>query len=128
MKLESIRGRIEDGVLEVEIDELVDVLETLKSEGGFDYLSNLTAVDYQDYFQMIYNLVYLENYENLEVRLEIEDYENPSVPSVVDIWKAADWQEREVYDLFGINFDNHPNLKRILLTDDFEGHPLLKSY
>lgn len=128
MGVNSIQDRIKDGILQVETDELKEVMETLKTELGFNYLSNLTAVDYQDYFEVVYHLVALNDYTNLEVKVEITDYENPSISSVVDIWRTANWQEREVYDMFGINFNNHPDLRRLLLSEDFEGHPLRKSY
>jgi len=98
------------------------------SEFGFDYLANLTAVDYLDYFEVVYHLVSLTNNHSLVLKVRCTDRDKPVVPSVVDVWRAADFQEREVYDLMGIVFEGHPNLKRLLLWEGFVGHPLRKDY
>ncbi|SJZ58387.1 NADH-quinone oxidoreductase subunit C [Selenihalanaerobacter shriftii] len=129
MEVELLKDQITDSSLEVKPDDLIQVMKILKSDSelAFNYLSNLTAVDYEDYFEVVYHLTSLKYKNLLEVRVRI-DYQDPTITSVVDIWSSADWQEREVYDLFGINFSNHPNLKRILLTEDFVGHPLRKDY
>jgi len=98
------------------------------SEFGFDYLANLTAVDYLDYFEVVYHLVSLTNNHSLVLKVRCTDRDKPVVPSVVDVWRAADFQEREAYDLMGIVFEGHPNLKRLLLWEGFVGHPLRKDY
>ena len=94
----------------------------------FDYIDNLTAVDYLDYFEVVYHLVSLQHNHSLVLKTRLHDRENPVVPSVTNIWTGADFQEREVWDLFGIRFEGHPNLKRILLWEGFEGHPLRRDF
>jgi NADH-quinone oxidoreductase subunit C len=94
----------------------------------FDYLSAITAVDYLDYFEVIYLLTSLRRNHSLVVKTRCYGRDNPSLPSVVSLWRSADFQEREIYDLFGISFEGHPNLKRIVLWDGFQGHPLRKDY
>ena len=109
---------------------LYQVAEVLKNtpELDFDYLVNLTAVDYMDYFEVVYHLVSLEHNHSLVLKTRCRDRDKPTVPSLVKIWRSADLQEREVYDLMGIVFDGHPNLKRLLLWEGFVGHPLRRDY
>lgn len=129
MRPDIIKSKIEDGTLKIKPDDLHKAMQVLKTDSEFeyDYLKNLTAVDHQEYFEVVYHLFSLQNGNCLEVKVEL-DHQEPKVPSVMDIWEGADWQEREVYDLFGITFIDHSNLKRILLTEDFEGYPLRKDY
>jgi len=94
----------------------------------FDYLTAITAVDYLDYFEVIYQLTSLRRNHSLVVKTRCYGRDNPSLPSVVSLWRSADFQEREIYDLLGISFEGHPNLKRIVLWDGFQGHPLRKDY
>ena len=109
---------------------LFKVASFLKTTPGldFDYLNYLTAVDYQTYFEVIYNLVSLKHNHCLVVKTRLTDREKPELPSVVSLWQGANFQEREIYDLFGINFTGHPNLKRIFLWDGFHGYPLRKDF
>jgi NADH-quinone oxidoreductase subunit C len=102
----------------------------LKDTAGldFNYLNYMTATDYSTYFEIIYDLVSLEHNHKLVVKTRITNREKPELPSVVSIWKGADLQEREIFDLFGINFTGHPNLKRIFLWEGFQGYPLRKDY
>lgn len=97
-------------------------------EFDFDYLTNLTAVDYLDYFEVVYHLTSLRHNHSLVLKTPCYDREKPSVPSVVSLWQGADLQEREVYDLMGIAFSGHPNLKRLFLWEGFPGHPLRRDY
>jgi len=94
----------------------------------FDYLAAITAVDYLDYFEVNYLLTSLRRNHSLVLKARCYGRDNPSLPSVVSLWRSADFQEREIYDLFGISFEGHPNLKRIVLWDGFQGHPLRKDY
>ena len=115
----------------VSVDCLYDVMVELKDSPDldFDYLIDLTALDYlgdEKRFCMVYHL-YSYKHDRL-IRLKARISEEEVVPSVTSIWKTADWMEREVYDLFGIGFSGHDNLKRILLPDDWHGHPLRKDY
>jgi NADH-quinone oxidoreductase subunit C len=109
---------------------LYQVAEFLKSTPAldFDYLTNLTAVDYMDYFEVVYHLISLEHNHSLVLKTRCYKRDKPVVPSVVKLWRSADFQEREVYDLMGIIFDGHPNLKRLLLWEGFVGHPLRRDY
>jgi NADH-quinone oxidoreductase subunit C len=108
---------------------ITQVLRFVKGEADIagTYLRNLTAVDWTDRFEIIYHIKSMRWGHKIEVRTEAPRT-HPIVPSAVGVWLAADWQEREVYDLFGVEFEGHPRLSRILLADDWEGHPLRKDY
>jgi NADH-quinone oxidoreductase subunit C len=116
--------------LVVRSDSLTDVARFLKDTEGldFDFLNFVTATDFYDHFEVVYMLSSLEHNHSLMVKVRCYDRENPSLPSVVGLWQGADFQEREIYDLFGIRFEGHPNLKRIFLWEGFEGHPLRKDF
>ncbi|MBU2536433.1 MAG: NADH-quinone oxidoreductase subunit C [Chloroflexota bacterium] len=116
--------------LVVRSDSLTDVARFLKDTEGldFDFLNFVTATDFYDHFEVVYMLSSLEHNHSLMVKARCYDRENPSLPSVVSLWQGADFQEREIYDLFGIRFEGHPNLKRIFLWEGFEGHPLRKDF
>jgi len=116
--------------LVVKSESLLEVATFLKTTPGldFDYLTSVTAVDYYDYFEVVYQLTSIKHNHSLVVKTRCYDRDNPSVPSVVSLWRGADFQEREIYDLMGISFDGHPNLKRIFLWEGFQGHPLRKDY
>lgn len=121
------------GQLSICIDRnrIVEVCAALKNdrETPFEYLSDLTCVNYPDNksapFQVVYNLYSIS--KNERVRLNVNT-NGAGVDSVTGIWPAADWPEREVFDLFGVVFHNHPDLRRILLPPDWDGHPLRKDY
>ncbi len=108
---------------------LVDVCRYLKSTPGleFDYLASVTAIDYLDRIDIVYQMRSLKNRRDFTVRIEV-DRDDAVAPSVTGVWRAADFQEREIYDLMGVTFTGHPNLKRILLYDEFDGHPLRKDW
>ena len=120
------------GQLSVTVDgaRIVEICDFLKrdEETGFDYLSDLTSVHYPDRrdapFEIVYNLFSISS--NERVRLKVRTRE--AVESVTGVWPAANWLEREVFDLFGIRFSNHPDLRRLLLPPDWEGHPLRKDF
>lgn len=119
----------EQQAVTIPVDKLLEFMQVLKDEFALDYLTNLTAADYpeENKFQLIYNLNSIEKGYTLMVRTDV-NRENPELPSVFPIWGGANWQEREVYDLLGVVFTGHPNLKRILLDVNYEGHPLRKDY
>lgn len=94
----------------------------------FDYLNSLTSVDCGSYYEVVYHLTSTVHNHSLVVKVRLDERANPVLPSVVGLWRGADFQEREVYDLFGIRFDGHPNLKRIFLWEGFPGYPLRKDY
>jgi NADH-quinone oxidoreductase subunit C len=114
-------------------ERLVEVLTCLKSEGGFDLLSDITAVDYLEYddaedrFGVVYVLVNTATGERVIVKTFVND-PDPTLPSMYPLWKSADWTEREVYDMYGIKFEGHPDLRRILMPDEFTAFPLRKDY
>lgn len=116
-------------------ERLLEVMTFLRDDPPtrFEQLAELTCVDYLDFpgahdrFGVIYGLVSVTHGHRLWVKCFVND-PDPEVPSVTGLWKGADWQEREVYDLFGIRFTNHPDLRRILTWEQFEAHPLRKDY
>lgn len=120
----------EKGSILVDKGSLLKVAEYLKNapELVFDYLTFVTAVDYLDYFELVYRIVSLKYNHSLIVKTRCSDRENPTAPSLTPVWRAAYYQEREIYDLFGIRFEGHPELKRLLLWEGFKGHPLRRDY
>ena len=114
----------------VKSESLLAVASFLKEAPGldFDYLTSITAVDYYDYFEVVYQLTSIKHNHSLVVKTRCYGRDNLSVSSVVGLWRGADFQEREIYDLMGISFNGHPNLKRIFLWEGFPGHPLRKDY
>ena len=122
------------GQLSVRIDpaRIADVCDFLRREpeASFNYLSDLTCVHYpmraDGRMEMVYNLYSISR--NERVRLKASLNEDEEIDSVTGVWPSANWMEREVYDLFGVRFRNHPDLRRILLPPDWEGHPLRKDY
>lgn len=114
----------------VESKSLYKIAQYLKDSEEFDfnYLANLTSIDYMDYFEVVYNLVSLNHNHSLTLKTRCYGREKPEVPSVISLWRTADYQEREIYDLMGICFSEHPNMKRLFLWEGFEGHPLRRDY
>jgi len=136
----SIRGRFPDAVVEsstvdgvltlkVDAKQLPELCAFLESAAdlGFDYPADITAVDWSDRLELVYHMYSISKKHKLILKADL-DRENPVVGSVTSVWKGADWQEREIFDLFGIRFEGHPDLRRILLPEEFEGYPLRKDY
>jgi NADH-quinone oxidoreductase subunit C len=117
----------------VSSSEVHDALEFLRDDRGFDLLVDITCVDYlntrgaEHRFGLVYLLANVETNERITVRTFLDE-PNLTVPSAVPIWEGANWMEREVYDMFGIEFEGHPDLRRILLPDEFTAFPLRKDY
>jgi NADH-quinone oxidoreductase subunit C len=108
---------------------ILEVCEFLKSD-QFTRLASVTCVDWypmEPRFEVIYHLHSIARNERLRLKCKVGG-DDPAIDSVYPVWKSADWYEREVYDLFGVSFRNHPGLKRILMPEDWEGHPLRKDY
>ena len=141
--VKKLKGRFDGAVIEavefigqvsvrIEAGRIVEVCNFLREDADtrFNYLSDLTCVHYplgpERPLEIVYNLYSISR--NERVRLKVGIAEGASVDSVTGVWPAANWMEREVYDLFGVNFRNHPDLRRILLPPDWEGHPLRKDY
>ena len=120
----------ENEAILVKSESIFEVVEYLQNtpELEIDYLNYIAAVDYYDYFELVYQLSSIKHNHSLVLKTRCYDRENPSVPSIVSLYKGADFQEREIYDLMGISFAGHPNMKRIVLWDGFKGHPLRKDY
>lgn len=106
-----------------------ETAELLKnhSELKLNYLRNVSGVDYETYMEVVYHLLSLETKHEYCIKVKT-DREAPSIPSVTPIWPTANWNEREIYDLLGIQFPGHPDLRRIMMSDDWVGHPLRKDY
>jgi NADH/F420H2 dehydrogenase subunit C len=113
--------------LEIERTHLVSVCRFLRDQLGFDLLSCISGVDMLDHLETVYHLRSLTRGQLLQIKVRL-DNEKPEVESVVSVWPTANWLERETYDMYGIRFVGHPDLRRMLLDDDFEGYPLLKSF
>lgn len=114
--------------LKVNASRLVEVMQSLCNDWGLNYLANLSAVDYEQEFEVIYHLYAIpDNGRKIAVKVRVPR-QQAQVPSLLEVFPTADWQEREAYDLMGISFSGHPNLVRILLPDDFNGHPLRKDF
>lgn len=118
-----------EGII-VDPAKLLDVSQEIHDVLGFDYLSSATAVDYLgdgDHMEMVYHAYRTTGGSALVFKAQT-DRENPEVPSLISVWKGADFQEREAWDLYGIKFSGHPNLKRILMWEGFHGHPMRKDW
>ncbi len=94
----------------------------------FQFLNSISAVDYIEYFEVVYHLTSFAHQKTAVVKTRLLGREESSLPSTYNVWRGADFQEREVWDLMGIRFDGHPNMKRIMLWEGFEGHPLRKDF
>jgi len=115
--------------LVVKKERWLEVAPFLKEDEqlGFDYLSDLHGVDYEDRMEVYYHFYSYKNRQSVAIKVKT-DREQPTVPSVMDIWHGADWNEREAFDLLGIHFPGHRDMRRILLPDDWVGFPLRKDY
>jgi len=110
--------------------KIVDLCRFLKDSENYVRLSSVTAVDWhpaQPRFEVVYHLHSLEPFRRLRVKCRISG-DKPEIESVTSVWRAANWYEREIWDMFGIHITNHPDLERILMPTDWEGHPLRKDY
>jgi NADH-quinone oxidoreductase subunit C len=130
---EKLPGSLEDSgkdYLLVKSDSLVAVAEYLKNTDSlnFEYFNFVTAVDYYRYFELVYRLDSIKHNHSIVIKTRCYDRDNPTVPSLTGLWQGANFQEREIYDLMGIKFEGHPNLKRMFLWEGFKGHPLRKDF
>ena len=137
LDVSDARGELTITTRKEGIHELMTFLKD-DSELAYNFLADVTAVDYSlmedvlvkyDYarFTVVYHLLSTERQERLRIKVPLHEKEL-SIPSMTAVWKVANWLERETYDMFGIIFENHPDLRRILMPDDYEGHPLRKDY
>jgi len=125
-KVEALNG----DTLLVAPDALQDVCLYLRDTDGlkFDYFNFVTAVDYYQYFELVYRISSMQYNHALVIKVRTPGREDQVVPSVTGIWQGADFQEREIYALFGIGFEGHPDLRRIFLWEGYEGYPLRKDF
>ncbi len=125
----SFTGGADEAAMTVPAGRIRALCAHLKAEHGFNYLSDLCGVHYPERekpFEVVYQLLALDRAERLRLKVRLADGE--AALSVVGVWRTADWLEREAFDMFGIEFEGHPDLRRILLPEDWEGFPLRKDY
>lgn len=135
--LGQLKQKIGDAITQSEVKG-VEVRLTVKPEQswevcrlvrdiGFEYLNCISGADWMTHLEVVYDLSSLQHLNKVHLRVPV-DRDNSVVRTVTDIWRGANWHERECYDLFGVRFDGHPDLRRILLPEDWEGYPLRKDY
>jgi NADH-quinone oxidoreductase subunit C len=119
--------------IQVPAEKLLEFMKVLKEDGGFDMLAEIAGVDYlhypnaRDRYGVIYGLTNTNAGERIWVKVMLND-PDPTVASIYHLWKGADWMEREVYDMYGVIFEGHPDLRRILMPEEFAAFPLRKDY
>jgi NADH-quinone oxidoreductase subunit C len=120
----------DDAQVWVQPGRLVEVCQWLRQtpDLAFDFLSSITAVDYIEHFELVYHLTSIRHNHRAVIKAKVYGREKPAVPSVVSVWRGAELQEREIWDLMGVAFEGHPNLKRIMLWEGFPGHPHRKDH
>ncbi|MDW3648240.1 MAG: NADH-quinone oxidoreductase subunit C [Bacteroidia bacterium] len=126
----EVRGYANEITVEVDAKKILEVLKVLRDQFGFNFLSDITGSDYytdEKRFEVSYNLVNIEGRRRMRVSCRIEE-DDPSLDSVTSLWESADWYEREVWDMMGIKFNNHPDLRRMFMPEDYEWHPLRKEF
>jgi len=116
--------------ISIPAERLLPLASDLKSNdnSSFDFLFSLTAVDWPAYMEVVYHLKSTKHNHQFVLKARINSRETPEVETVCHIWRTAEFHEREAYDLFGIKFLNHPDLRKLLLPDDWEGYPMRKDY
>lgn len=126
------RPSLDHPAFDVPLADVVSVLRHLKDSQGFDFLADLTAIDWKDRsprFTVVYHLFSTTNHNYIRIAADCAgDEANPEAPSIVELWPGANWHERECYDMFGIKFTGHPDLRRILMWDGYPFHPLRKEF
>ena len=127
--LESKLENVPDPFIKIRPEQIKEVSEFARNDERlkFDYLACLSGVDYKGKLGVVYHLFSMTHKHKIVLKVEVQT-ESSNVPSVESVWKTANWHEREAFDLYGINFVGHPDLRRILLPYDWEGHPLRKDY
>jgi NADH-quinone oxidoreductase subunit C len=137
----KLKGKFESSIIDVKEfrgevtvtvnkEKIVEICRFLKTDLAYNLLTDVTAVDYmgsEPRFMMVYNLYSIPNKDRLRIKAPVAEADS-TIDTVTTVWQTANWLEREAYDLFGITFTGHPDLRRILMTDDWVGHPLRKDY
>ncbi len=124
---DAVTGSDETSVI-VRSKDVLEVARFLQESLNLDYLNFMAGTDYTDYLEVVYLLTSIKDNHSIVLKTRCEDRNHPTVPSVFSLWQGADFQEREIYDLLGIYFEGHPNMKRLFLWAGFEGHPLRKDF
>ena len=121
---------VADSYILIKSHSLYAVAQLLKDSPSFhfDYLNCIVGTDYLDYIEVVYILESYNHNHRITLKARAFGRENPSLPSVFGLWRGADFQEREIYDLLGVTFTGHPNMKRLFLWEGFEGHPLRRDF
>lgn len=119
-----------DSFIVVPTSKVIEICQILKEIDRFDFdcLSDLTCVDRKEWFEVVYHLFSYRHNHSVVLKVKLSHEETPHLPTVEGVWPVANWLEREVFDLFGIVFDGHSDLRRIMLPEDWIGHPLRKDY
>jgi NADH-quinone oxidoreductase subunit C len=138
--IQTIEASLPEALLDAKFDrgeltlkiarEHIRATATLVLKAGYNFLEDVTCVDYypvEPRFQVIYHILSLSQKARVRLAVPVESID-PEIDSIVPVWPSADFYEREVFDLFGIRFGGHPNLRRIMMPDEWEGHPLRKDY
>ncbi|MFK7970227.1 MAG: NADH-quinone oxidoreductase subunit C [Bacteroidia bacterium] len=126
----DVRGYANEMTIEVKADDIFVMLQSLKEQFGFNYLVDITAADHytdKGRFELCYNIVNLTDKARLRISCRLEE-DKPEIDSVIGVWGSAEWYEREAFDMMGITFRNHPDLRRIYMPEDFEYFPLRKEF
>jgi len=128
-KVRDFKGDVAEPYLTVDTATIVDVCRFLRDDTGFEVLSDLTALDWpkEEKIQVVYHLYSYAHKHQIVLKVDLPR-DNPRIATVESLWKVANWFEREVYDLFGVIFEHHSDLRRIMLPDDWVGYPLRKDY
>jgi NADH-quinone oxidoreductase subunit C len=124
----QVRG--DELYLAVPAAQLVELCRHIRFDPplSFDFLSFVTSIDWKTHYEVVYYLTSTMHKHKLVLKVKVEDRANPEAPTISTVWPTADWQEREIFDLMGIKFQGHYNMRRILLPEDWEGFPLRKDY
>ncbi|GAP62223.1 MAG: NADH-quinone oxidoreductase subunit C [Ardenticatenia bacterium] len=126
----DVTERLGETTITLTVKALPDVARWLRDERGFEMCVDVTATDHpqeKERFRVVYHLLSLSRRERLRLAVRVGG-KKPTVPTLTTVWPGVNFCEREVYDMFGVHFDGHPNLKRILMPEDWDGHPLRKDY
>jgi len=126
----DVRSYAGEMTIEVNAADIISVCKSLKEQFGFTYLADITASDHytdEKRFELSYNLVNMQDKVRLRISTFVEE-DDPRIDSVISVWGGANWFEREAWDMMGIKFNNHPDLRRIYLPEDFQYHPMRKEF
>lgn len=121
---QALHGAVE---VQAKKDVLLDLMKDLKNDAEMDFLSCVTGLDWVEDYEIVYHLNSCKTGDKMVIKVRL-DKNSPEVDTVTSVWSTANWQEREIFDLYGIKFKKHPNLKRLLLADDHPGHPMRKDW